>query len=364
MKRPAIGYAETGDGVSIAFSVVGDGPVTLVMLSPLIAQLEVAWEEPAFEHFVTRLAGCSRVILYDRRGTGLSDRATASGERLSLHQLVTDLIAVLDAVPAERVVLFGASLGGQIAIQFGADQPQRCDAMIIYASSARLPQLEGFDFSQTDQIDRWADHVARAWGSGASVEAEAPAMVDDDRYRQWAARLERHTCPPGMLAASLRRIATFDVRPVLSTLDCPTLVLHRVGDDRVPVSEGRYLAEHIPGAVFSTAARGRAHLLLGDHRSLVAAMVRFLDQRLTNGVLAAALRQAERSGPYESGWQSLTPAEREITGLVASGMTNSEVAARLNLSRHTIDGRLRRVFAKLDISSRVELTAEYARVSR
>ena len=123
MLRPKVQYARADDGVTIAYSSFGEGPVTLVLISPLISQVEVAFEDPAFEHFMSRVAACARVVTFDRRGTGLSDHTTASGDRLALPQLARDVLAVLDSSDAPSAVLFGASLGAMTSIQFAATYP-------------------------------------------------------------------------------------------------------------------------------------------------------------------------------------------------------------------------------------------------
>lgn len=361
--RAKVRYARADDGVTIAYSVVGDGPVTIVLVLPIISQLEVAWEEPALEHFWSRFAACARVVMFDRRGAGLSDRSPA-GERLGLRELALDVKAVLDSTDTQRAVLFGVTLGCPIAVQFAADYPDRAQALVLAGGFAKLTRLGGFDFeADPAQVGEWAARSARAWGSGATFGANAPSMRDNARYRDWAARMERHTCSPGAVEALCRWAATIDVRPMLAGLQVPTLVIHRQGDRSVPVTDGRYLAEHIPGAVYAELPGEDHTLFVGDQPATVGAVIGFLDRAVTGGALRTALRRADRKNAAGTGWDSLTPSEREVTRLVASGMTNTQVATRLGMSPHTVDGRLRRVFAKLGVNTRVELTAEYARVT-
>ena len=143
----------------------------------------------------------------------------------------------------------------------------------------------------------------------------------------------------------------------------PALVIHREGDRLVPPSDGRYLAEHIPEAVYAELPGETHTLFLGDQRRTVDTIIAFLDDKIAGAPLRSALRRADGKNAAGTGWESLTPAEQEVVRLVATGMTNREVAARLGKSPHTIDGRLRRVFAKLGVQTRVELTSEYARVT-
>jgi pimeloyl-ACP methyl ester carboxylesterase/DNA-binding CsgD family transcriptional regulator len=365
MIRPKVQYARADDGVTIAYSTFGEGPVTLVLISPLISQVEVAWEEPAFEHFMSCLAACTRVVMFDRRGTGLSDHTTASGDRLALPQLASDILAVLDSCEAPRAVIFGASLGAMTGVQFAATFAERTEALILVGGSPQVTMSAGVEpVFERAALDEQVDAIARAWGTGAMAGAYAPSMRDNERFRDWLARLERHTCSPGMAAASMRWAAKYDVRPLLGTLVAPTLVVHRAGDTGIPVGHGRYLGAHIPDATY-VELPGEDHMFfLGDQETMVDTIITFLDEQVAGGALGAALRRAERKNAYGYGWESLTPSEREVALLVAQGMTNSEVADRLRMSRYTVDGRLRRVFVKLDVATRVELAAEYSRVAR
>jgi len=188
-------------------------------------------------------------------------------------------------------------------------------------------------------------------------------MRDSARYLEWAARMERHTCSPGSVEALCRWAATIDVRPLLAGLRLPVLVIHRRGDTAVPASDGRYLAEHIPGAEYVELPGADHTLFAGDQRAVHAAVIGFLDGAVAGGAMRAALRRAGRKNAAGTGWDALTPAEREVAALIAAGMTNRQAATRLRISPHTVDGRLRRVFAKLGVNTRVELTAEYARVT-
>jgi DNA-binding CsgD family transcriptional regulator len=154
------------------------------------------------------------------------------------------------------------------------------------------------------------------------------------------------------------------VRPLLESIRAPTLVLHRRDDQAVPVTNGRYLAEHIPDAAFMELDGVEHTYFLGDQAAMLDTIRAFIDARVAHGALRTAVRRAERKSAYRHGWTALTPGEREVAALVSQGMTNAEVAARLRASPFTVDGRLRRVFAKLGVSTRVELTAEYLRTLR
>ena len=362
--RPEVRYARADDGASIAYSVVGDGPVTIVLVSPLVSHVEIIWEEPALEHLISRLGVCSRVVVFDRRGIGLSDASPGRGEGAGLSRLAADVAAVLDGCDTQAAVLMGVTFGVQPALQFAADFPSRTQALVLVGGWAKLMRIMQFDF-ETDpsQIDAWAEAAARRWGTGTILAAHAATIRESARYREWAARVERNASSPGAVAAMLRWAAGLDARPLLGRVRAPTLVLHRTADWTVPVEHSRYLAAHIPGATL-VELPGEAHtIFLGDQRPVIDAMVGFLDREVADGALRAALRRADRRNASARGWRSLTPAEREVADLVAAGLTNGEIAARLHISRHTVDGRLRRVFAKLAVNTRVQVTAERARSS-
>jgi pimeloyl-ACP methyl ester carboxylesterase/DNA-binding CsgD family transcriptional regulator len=363
--RPQVRYARAADGAAIAYAAIGSGPVTIVMVSPLISQLELAWEEPTFEHFFTRLGVGARVVLFDRRGSGLSDHAVSSTEQLSLPRLAGDVAAVLDAVGAPRTAVLAASLGGPIAIRFAVDHPTRTSALVLIATSPRLTRATGYDAGMDPTgVDAWVDAVVDRWGQGASVEADGPSMAGNERYREWAARLERHTASPGGVHLAVGASFAYDVRPLLPAVRVPTLVIHRTDDPGAPVEHGRYLAAHIPGAAYVELAGAEHTYFLGDHDTMLGTVRDFLDAHVAGGSLQAASRRAERRNAYGSGWEALTPSEREVALLAAQGLTNADIASRLGRSRHTIDGRLRRVFHKLGISTRVDLAAEVARLDR
>jgi pimeloyl-ACP methyl ester carboxylesterase/DNA-binding CsgD family transcriptional regulator len=363
--RPAVSYACADDGAAIAYSTVGDGPVPIMVVAPLIGQLEIAWEEPAFEQFVSRLAVGTTVVLFDRRGSGLSDHAIGSVDDLELPVLAGDVRAVLRTCGIDRAVVLGISLGGMVAVQFAANHPDTTSALVVMASTACTTKDTDYDLGMDiDDVDAWVDRAVAHWGTGATVEVDGPTMSGDARYHAWAARLERHTLSPGDFAETVRASLRYDVRPLLSSIRAPTLVLHRRDDRAVPVANGRYLARRIPKAELVELDGVEHTYFLGDQTGTLNAIRDFIDTQVANGAVRAAVRRAERTGAYRYGWSALTPAEREVARLVAQGLTNAQVAERLGTSRFTVDGRLRRVYTKLAVTTRVELTSEYLRLPR
>jgi pimeloyl-ACP methyl ester carboxylesterase/DNA-binding CsgD family transcriptional regulator len=358
--RPVVRYARADDGVAIAWSTFGDGPIPVVVVAPLLGQLEVSWEEPAFEQFISRLAAGTTVVLFDRRNSGMSDRGPTTEGTNDLDRLAADVTAVLDAAAIETAVIFGISLGAATALAFADLHPSRVRALILFGVVDRRPGGGGHLEPDAD-VDAWMEAAAETWGSGMSVEADGPTMAFDERYRDWAARVERHTIAPGGFAAAVRASFGYDTAPMLPRISAPTLVLHRLDDQGIPVENGRSVAAQIPGARFVGLPGVEHTYFLGDQRALLHAIRTFLDDEVAGGALAPAVREAERAGAYSVGWDALTPGEREVAGLVVQGHTNAEVAERLHISPFTVDGRLRRIFAKLDVSTRVELAVEHGR---
>jgi pimeloyl-ACP methyl ester carboxylesterase/DNA-binding CsgD family transcriptional regulator len=365
VQRPVVWYARATDGVSIAFASVGDGPIAVVLVPPLVSQIDLMWDEPAFERFVTRLATAARCILLDRRGTGLSDHVAATDDNLSLLTLSADLAAVLDAAGVDRAVVVGASLGAMTAVRFAHDFPHRAEAIVLIGGNARFLQACDYEFGLDPALlDDWIAGAAARWGTGALVEADAPAVQFDDRYRAWGARLERHACTPGLVADSLRIAASYDLRPLLGAIAVPTLVVHRLDDAAISIDHARYLAAHIPHAELAELPGDEHTFFLGDQRSMLKVITDFVDRHVPAAEMRAASRRAERRDAYGSGWDSLTASEREVAALVATGLTNKEIADRLRLSAYTVDGRLRRIFSKLRVSNRSAVASEYARAGR
>lgn len=234
-------------GTSIAYRTLGDGPVDLVFLGGPIAHVEVMLEEPSVLRFFTRLAQTVRVILMDRRGSGLSD-PIVSGE-LSEDDEIGDVEAVLDALGVERTVLLGYTAGGAQALAFAARRPERTLALMLYATIVRNIRDEAIGWASTEE-ERAARVAALSaeWGTGANVARLAPSVAGNARMQEWMARMERQSMTPSGFERTARLLATLDVRPHLPKIRVPTLVLHRTDDNLIDVRHSRYLADHLPGA--------------------------------------------------------------------------------------------------------------------
>lgn len=272
---PETRYARSGD-VYIAYQVVGDGPRDLVFIPPFVSHIELYWEEPALAQFLHRLASFSRLILFDKRGTGLSDRV--SNDALpTLEQRMDDVRSVLDAVGSREAALLGPSEGGPMAALFAATYPRRTRALILYGTFAST--IRDADYPWTmDAVTRrrLIEEMPLTWGRGTYVDLLAPSLAHDQRFRAWWARLERMGASPSAAMALRAMNGQIDLRPVLSAIHVPTLVLHRAGDRDSSIEEGRYLASRIPGARFVELA-GEDHLpWVGDQDAVLGEVEEFL----------------------------------------------------------------------------------------
>lgn len=242
---PKTRYALSGD-VHVAYHVLGNGPIDLVFVPGWITHLEYGWQQPKVAHFFRRLAAFSRLILFDKRGTGLSDRVA---EYPTLQDRMDDVRAVMEAVGSERAALFGMSEGGQMAMLFAATYPQRVLALAIYATFAKRVWSPDYPWAPTPaERQRWMALLEADWGGKTDLDTLAPSVAHDRDFVAWWGTYLRLGASPGA-AQSLARFNTqTDVRAVLPAIAVPTLVLHRTGDLDVHIDEARYLASHIPAA--------------------------------------------------------------------------------------------------------------------
>jgi len=236
-------YARNGD-VNLAYQVHGDGPMDLLFVSAYINHVEHVWEDPGLARFLNRLAGLGRLILMDRRGSGLSD----DGE-LGVEAELGDIHAVLDAAGSERAALFSYTAGGPLAAIFAARHPERVSSLVLYACMLRAVGDEELPWlPAAAERDARFDAVIARWGAGTNLDTLAPSAADDDGLRLWYARLERLAASPGRMRRLIAASAEFDPRPELAQITAPTLVIHRVDDAFIDVRHSREYARRIPGA--------------------------------------------------------------------------------------------------------------------
>jgi pimeloyl-ACP methyl ester carboxylesterase len=243
--QPDTRYARSG-GVNIAYQVLGEGPRDLVLVPGWVSNIEVYWEEPALARFLTRLASFTRLILFDKRGTGLSDRVA---DMPSLEVRMDDVRAVMDAVGSEQAALFGTSEGGPMCALFSATHPARVSALIMAGSYPRRTRAPGYSWGPTDEESRaWIDQMQREWGGPFGLDARAPSMAGDQRFGQWWGRLLRMSASPAAAAALTAMNAEIDIRHILPTIRVPTLILHSVHDHAIDFGASQYMADRIPRA--------------------------------------------------------------------------------------------------------------------
>jgi class 3 adenylate cyclase len=280
MDAPEVRYAKSGN-VHVAYQTVGDGPVDLVLVRTTISHLEVLWEEPSMARFLRDLASFSRLILFDKRGTGLSDRHVGVA---TLEDRIDDIRAVLDAVGSKRAVLLGTADGAPMTALYAATYPERTTGLILYGGITRGLWAPEYPWAPTrEQAEAFIRQDERDWGTDAHIDRLtallAPSRLGDPEFRRWRKRLTRSGASPAEGEALARMNLEIDVRPILSSIHCPTLVVHASGDRSVPLASSRYLAENIPGARYLEIPT-TDHLLWvepGPTAALVDAVRQFVD---------------------------------------------------------------------------------------
>jgi pimeloyl-ACP methyl ester carboxylesterase len=289
---PRVRYARSGS-VNIAYQVVGNGPIDLVFVMGWVSHLEYFWNEPSFARFLKQLASATRLIIFDKRGTGLSDPVPIN-QLPTLEQRLDDVRAVMVAAGSTRAVLMGVSEGGPLCSVFAATYPERTEALVMIGSYARRLQDDDYPWGPTrEQHARFCQTIIDDWGGPVGLEARAPSKADDPAFREWWASYLRMGASPGAAVALTRMNAEIDIRDVLPSVRVPTLVLHRTGDRLLKVEEGRFLASRIPGATF-VELPGDDHLpFVGDQDAILHEIEKFLARThhrpSTDRVLASVL---------------------------------------------------------------------------
>jgi class 3 adenylate cyclase len=275
VERSETRYARSGD-FSIAYQVVGDGPFDLVYVPGWVSNIELMWEEPGYAGFLERLASFSRLIIFDKRGTGLSDPVPLD-QLPTLEQRMDDVRAVMDAVGSERAALLGHSEGGNMCVLFTATYPDRTAALVLVGCYAKRIRSDDYPWAPApDDRDREIEETESRWGSPDMLRALAPSKANDQAFERWVGRYLRQSASPKAAAALLRMNTHIDVREILPTIRVPTVLIYRTDDADVHVDEGRYIAAQIPGARF-VELPGEDHLLwTGDSAAILDEIEEFL----------------------------------------------------------------------------------------
>jgi DNA-binding SARP family transcriptional activator/pimeloyl-ACP methyl ester carboxylesterase len=265
---PQVQFA-SADGGSVAYASVGQGPA-LVVIPGFVSHIEMAFEEPRLRAFVTRLAETHRVLMFDRRGLGLSERL---GVRPSVDSAVSDIRAILDHAGVARAILFGASEGGPVAIRLASESPDRVAGLVLFGTLARGSWAPDYPWAlKREALDVWRARLIADWGKPASFETFAPSAQHEPELRAWYARLLRLATTPASLGFILRALADTDIRDQLARVRAPTIVLHRRGDLAVRFGAGEHLARHITGAQFRPLDGADHWWFIGDQQPVLTAI--------------------------------------------------------------------------------------------
>ncbi len=271
---PQTRYARSGD-VGIAYQVYGEGELDLVLAFPFLSHLDLMWESPALSHFLRRLGSFARVLVFDRRGVGLSDPAEGAP---TLEERMDDVRAVMDAADSERAALLGMSEGATMCMLFAATYPERTSALVLWGAMARSTAAPDYPWApQREAVsEAQKELIGPLWGQGATIEIFSPSLAGDDRAREFQARFERQAASPMRVQQLFQMFVDTDVREALPLIQAATLVLHRRHDRAVNYRAARWLAEQIEGSRY-TEFEGEDHFpWVGDSNPPLAAIEEFL----------------------------------------------------------------------------------------
>jgi len=333
-----IGYLQLDDDTAVAYSVAGLGPF-LIVPPPWVSHLELAWAIPAERRFWESLAEQRTLVRYDKPGTGMSTRVLVAP---SLEGDLDLIGAVAAAVGASRFDLLGTSMAAAVAAAWAAAHPETVNQLILYGGWAR-----GADIAAPAMRDHVIGLTREHWGFGSEVLADIFVPEADQRTKAALVHYQRESAPSAVAEAILRFGYQVDVVNRLGQVEAPTLVLHRERDRAVPITHGEFIARSIPGAQFRPMP-GRSHLAwAGDQDSVLTAMRKFLGFGPSRRV----------AGP------TLTARQREVTALVAEGLSNRAIADRLSIDERSVEGHLERIRDRLSLRSRAALAAWWVATS-
>ena len=339
-KAPPIRFCRTSDGVRIAHSTAGRGPV-LVEVATWLNHLQFDWASPIWRPRLVELAKHFTMVRYDCRGCGLSQREV---EDLSFDATYRDLEAVVEATGSDHFVLLGNCQGSSLAIAYAARNPERVSHLILYGAFARGRLRRNLSPLEFEEAETMLKLVELGWGRDnlAFRQVYTSVFVPDSTPEQarWFTDLQRLSTSPENAVRLIRGFDALDVGDLLPLIRCPTLVLHAHDDKRVPLAEGHRVAGAIPGASFVT-LESRNHILL-DH------------QPAWRQFFIELLRFVQGSRSSARSFVELTSREREVLELIARGLDNAEIAIRLSVSTKTVRNHINSIFGKLDVASRAQ----------
>ena len=359
---PNTRFARSGDA-HIAYQVVGDGPIDVVYVQGFVSNIELNWQEPSYARFLSRIASFARLITFDKRGTGLSDRVPE--DRLpTLEQRMDDVRAVMDAVGSERAALFAVSEGGPMCFLFAATYPERTSSLVIYGSYSHSDAAPEYDWTHSEEARAdFRRTLEENWGGPFGLAERAPSKVSDEAFTRWWSTLLRQSASPKAALSLIEMNAQIDVRPVLPSVRVPTLILHRIGDRAMKTEEARYLAEHVDGARLQL-LDGDDHLpWVGDTEPILDAMHEFLvgaprvrdvDRVLATVLFTDIVGSTERAAALgDARWKDLLLAHHEIVRAELRRFGGTEIDTAGDGFLATFDGPARAVRCALAIAERV-----------
>lgn len=361
---PTTRFARSED-VNIAYQVVGEGARDLVYVPGWISNVDLMWDDPGTARFLRRLASFARLILFDKRGTGMSDPLPL--DRVpSLEERMDDVRAVMDAAGSGRATLFGHSEGGNMCILFSATYPERSDGLILISSYAKRIWSEDYPWAPKPE-DREAEieETEREWGHpGQAVDWLAPSRADDPAFLEWLARYLRLSASPRTAANLLRMNTQIDTTAILATIGVPTLCIYRTGDKDVNVEEGRWIASRIPGARFVELpgvdhffAAGETELMLAEIQEFVtgyrssAAPDRVLATVLFTDIVSSTERAAALG---DTEWRNLLERHNQVIRGELAKYRGREVGTAGDGFLATFDGPARAIAAAQTISKAIK----------
>jgi pimeloyl-ACP methyl ester carboxylesterase/DNA-binding CsgD family transcriptional regulator len=349
-------YARSGD-VNIAYQVVGDGPIDVVLVLGWVSHLAFIWELPAMADFLNRLASFSRLILFDKRGCGMSDRVHPLP---TLEQRMDDVRAVMDAAGSKSAALIGISEGGVMSALFAATYPQRADGLIINGSYASALRRPGYPWGLTEEhLGRRMAKVRDRWDTGLTLEGWAPSQLNNPEAIRWWARFTQTSASPGDAVELLRMNTLIDIRDILATIRVPTLVVHARGDVLAPIEAGRYLAEHIPGARLVELDSNDHLPYFGDADQFIGEVQEFLTgvrsapvpETMLATVLCTNVAQAGAHAVWLGGkqWNELVERHHSVVRKALARYSGREVEAGEQGITAVFDGTARAIRCALEV---------------
>jgi pimeloyl-ACP methyl ester carboxylesterase/class 3 adenylate cyclase len=349
------------DGVHIAYTIVGDGPVDVIYTPGIWSNLDVMWEEPRWARFLDRLASFSRLIVFDMRGVGLSDRGSRPP---FLESQMDDISAVMQAARSETAVIFGGARGGAMSMLFAATHPDRVRALVLYAAVAKTVRSADFPHGKSEQDQRvFFDRFIAEMGTGRNLDLQGPDGLDDPHFVRWWARFERLVATPSAYRELAVIFQDLDIRAVLPSIQAPTLVLQRVGDRITPVSQARFLAATIPDARL-VELPGEDHIpFLGDGDAVVDEVEEFVtgtrpapdaDRFLSTVLFTDIIGSTERQAAIgDRAWRDVVLAHHDLVRDSLKRWRGVENDTAGDGFYATFDGPARAVRCALEVTDRV-----------